>query len=104
MSLSRPFFIQVSTWVFFESPLEADGEPKHFRYDVSMKTKCSVLTPKPLDAEADLGNVRASMLGATFHPNYHKIPQASKVVRLLWEVPWYFYFRECNYATPSSNQ
>lgn len=51
-----------------------------------MKNKCSTLTPKALDAETDFGNVRASMLGATFHGDYSKVLQMSKVIRVLWEA------------------
>ena len=56
-----------------------------FRYTISLKTKTRCFYPKCLESDADMMQLRSSMLGAVFKDHYNRLPNTD-VSRVLWEA------------------
>ena len=64
-----------------------------FRYNVSQMAKVNVFEPKPLPSGANMGDLRASTLGAALSGQFNELP-LSENCGLLWEVAR-FVFSQC---------
>ena len=68
--------------------MQVDGSPKTFRYEIIMKTKSMVFTPKKLGDSENAVSIRGTMLGACFAENFDKLPKTD-IGRTLWEALWF---------------
>ena len=73
---------------------EDSGEPLSFRYTISLKTKTPGFYPKSLESDADMMQLRPSMMGAAFKDHYNQLPNTN-ISRVLWEAALSFFASHC---------
>lgn len=78
-------YLQLSVFFGWVGKTLQDDESVPFRYNVSQMPKVNVFEPKAVPDGADMGALRASLLGSALSGHFNELPM-SENCGILWEV------------------